>query len=63
MSDSAPRKLSFPATLVLAALAILIAITVVQWVLTSLVAIVKFVLVVVVVIGAFAWVISAKANR
>lgn len=62
-SPPARRGLSVPATVVLGALAIFGAITAVQWVLTSLLGIVKLGLIIVVVLGVAAWVMSAKANR
>ena len=55
--------LPFPAIVLIAALAIFGAVTAVQWVLASLIGIIKFGLVLVVVIAAIGWVISAKANR
>ncbi len=61
-----PQKsdgLPFPAVVVIAALAIFGAVTAVQWVLASLIGIIKFVLVVVVIVAAVGWVIAAKANR
>ena len=56
-------RLPFPAVVLVAALAIFGAVTAVQWVLASLIGIIKFVLVLVVVVAAAGWVISAKANR
>ena len=56
-------RLSTPARIVVGALAIFGAVTLVQWVLTSLLSIVKFGLLVVVIIGVAAWVVSAKASR
>jgi len=59
----ARRRLPFPAIVVIGGLTVFGAITAVQWVLTSLLGIVKLALVIVVVIAAAGWVISAKANR
>ena len=61
-----PQKsdgLPFPAIVLIAALAIFGAVTAVQWVLASLIGIIKFVLVLVVIVAAVGWVIAAKANR
>ncbi len=55
--------LPFPAVVLLGALAVFGAVTAVQWVLTSLLGVIKLVLVIVVVIAAAGWVIAAKANR
>lgn len=52
-----------PARLVIGGLALFGAVTLVQWVLTSLIAIVKFGLVIVVVVGVAGWVLSAKSRR
>lgn len=56
-------RLPFPAIVLIAALAIFGAVTAVQWVLASLIGIIKLGLVLVVVAAAVGWVISAKANR
>ena len=63
--DRRPSRssLPYPAVLVIGALAIFGAITAVQFALGWLVGIVKFLLVVVVVIGIGAWVVSAKGRR
>lgn len=63
--DNTPRQhgLSAPARLVIGALALFGAVTLVQWVLVSLLAIVKFAIVIVVVIGVAGWVVSAKSRR
>ncbi len=55
--------LPLPAVVALGALAVFGAITAVQWVLSSLLGLIKFGLVVVVVVAVAAWVISSKANR
>ena len=47
----------------IAALTIFGAVTAVQWVLASLIGIIKFGLLLVVVVATIGWVISAKANR
>jgi hypothetical protein len=52
-----------PARLVLGALAVFGAITLVQWVLGALIGTIKFGLLVVVAVGVGAWVISAKGSR
>jgi len=62
-TESASRGLPFPAVVVIGVLAVFGAITALQWVFASLLFIVKFVLVVVVVLAALGWIISAKANR
>ena len=59
----ARKRLPFPAIIVIGGLAVFGALSAGQWVLTSLLGVVKLVLVIVVVIAAAAWVISAKANR
>jgi hypothetical protein len=61
-----PRRssgMSMPARLVLGALAIFGAVTLVSWVLASIVAFVKFGLLVIVIIGVGAWVVNAKGSR
>ncbi|MBT5139822.1 MAG: hypothetical protein HOM37_12270 [Acidimicrobiaceae bacterium] len=55
--------LPFPAIVLIAALTIFGAVTAVQWVLASLIGIIKFGLLLVVVVATIGWVISAKANR
>lgn len=57
------RGPSLPARLVVGGLALFGAITLVQWVLSSLIAIVKFGLVIVVLVGVVGWVLSAKGRR
>ena len=57
------RGLSLPTRLVVGGLALFGAVTLVQWVLSSLLAIVKFGLVVVVLVGVVGWVLSAKGRR
>ncbi len=52
-----------PARLVLGALAIFGAVTMVQWAVGALLGIIRFALVVVVVIGVGAWVLNAKGSR
>ena len=52
-----------PARLVIGGLALFGAVTLVQWVLTSLIGIIKFGLVIVVVVGVAGWVLSAKSRR
>jgi Flp pilus assembly protein TadB len=61
-----PRRssgMSMPARLVLGALAIFGAVTLVSWVLASIIAFVKFGLLVIVIIGVGAWVVNAKGSR
>lgn len=53
----------FPAVIVLGALAILGAITLVQWALSALLGLIRFAILIVVVVAVGAWVVSAKANR
>jgi hypothetical protein len=55
--------MSMPARLVLGALAIFGAVTLVSWVLASIIAFVKFGLLVIVIIGVGAWVVNAKGSR
>ncbi|MDW3220692.1 MAG: hypothetical protein R8F63_18965 [Acidimicrobiales bacterium] len=57
------RGLSMPARLVIGGLALFGAISLVQWVLTSLIGIVKFGLMIVIVVGVVGWVLSAKGRR
>ncbi|GJM37170.1 MAG: hypothetical protein DHS20C19_05370 [Acidimicrobiales bacterium] len=52
-----------PARLVIGGLALFGAISLVQWVLTSLIAIVKFGLMIVIIVGVVGWVLSAKGRR
>lgn len=52
-----------PARLVIGGLALFGAISLVQWVLTSLIGIVKFGLMIVIVVGVVGWVLSAKGRR
>jgi hypothetical protein len=61
-----PRRssgMSMPARLVLGALAIFGAVTLVSWVLASIIAFIKFGLLVIVIIGVGAWVVNAKGSR
>lgn len=55
--------MSMPTRLVVGGLALFGAVSLVQWVLASLIGIVKLVLLAVVVIGIVGWVLSAKAAR
>ncbi|MEM7143375.1 MAG: hypothetical protein AAF548_20335 [Actinomycetota bacterium] len=63
--QNAPRRngMSMPTRLVVGGLALFGAVSLVQWVLASLIGIVKLVLLAVVVIGIVGWVLSAKAAR
>ena len=63
--DSTPTRqgLPLPAVIVIGALAIFGAITAAQFALSWIVGIVKFALVLVVVIGVAAWIITAKGRR
>ena len=58
-----PRGMSLTARVVVGALAVFVAITMVQWALTAILSIVKFGLVVAVIIAVGLWVISAKSSR
>ena len=55
--------MSLSARVVVGALAVFVAITMVQWALTAILSIVKFGLVVAVIIAVGLWVISAKSSR
>ncbi len=58
-----PTGLSGSARLVIAALAVFGAVTLVQWVLASVLTVVKALLLLVVIVGVGAWVVSTKASR
>ena len=58
-----PRGMSLPARVAVGALAVFVAITLVQWALSAILAVVKFGLVVAVIIAVGVWVISAKSSR
>ncbi len=62
---TSPKRqgLSVSARLVIGAVAIFGAITLVQWVVGALIGVIKFALVVVVVIGVGGWIIGAKGSR
>ncbi len=55
--------MSFPAVVVIAALAVFGAVTLVQWVVGSLAGILKFGLFVVIIVAVGSWVVSAKGKR
>lgn len=57
------RGLTTPGRILLGALAVFGAITLMQWVLVSILAIVKFLLLIVVVLAVGAWVVGAKSSR
>lgn len=57
------RSVSMPARVVVGALAIFGAITLVQWVIGALIGVVKFALVIVVVVAVAVWVVGAKSSR
>lgn len=57
------RRISIPAVIVIGGLAVFGAVTLVQWLLTSIIGIVKLIVAVVVLLGIAGWVVSAKANR
>ena len=57
------RKVSFPAVIVLGALAILGAITLIQWALAAVLGLIRIAILIVIVVAVGAWVVSAKANR
>lgn len=63
--QTSPRRngIPMPARIVVGALAVFGAVSLLQWVLTSILSIVKFGLLVVVVVGVAAWVVSAKGSR
>lgn len=56
-------RMSFPAVVVIAALAVFDAVTLVQWVVGSLAGILKFGLFVVIIVAVGSWVVSAKGKR
>lgn len=60
---AARRKVPFPAVIVLGALAILGAITLVQWALAAVLGLIRIAILIVIVVAVGAWVVSAKANR
>ena len=55
--------MSLPAIVVLGALAILGAISLVQWALAAVLGLIRFAILIVIVVAVGAWVISAKARR
>jgi len=57
------RRISAPAVIVIGGLAVFGAVTLVQWVLASIIGLVKLIVAVVVLLGIAGWVVSAKANR
>jgi len=57
------RHISGPAVIVIGGLAVFGAVTLVQWVLVSIIGLVKLIVAVVVLLGIAGWVVSAKANR
>ncbi|MEQ8842989.1 MAG: hypothetical protein RIB98_18580 [Acidimicrobiales bacterium] len=63
--ENSPQRqgLPLPARVALGAVAILAAITVVQWVIGALIAVVKVALVVVVAVAVAVWVVGAKSSR
>jgi len=56
-------RLSMPARVALGALAVFGAVTLVSWVLASIISIVKFGLLLIVIVSVGAWVINAKGSR
>lgn len=56
-------RTSFPAVVVIAALAVFGAVTLVQWVVGSLAGILKFGLFLVIIVAVGSWVVSAKGSR
>lgn len=56
-------RMPFPAVVVIAALAVFGAVTLVQWVVGSLAGILKFGLFVVIIVAVGSWVVSAKGSR
>jgi hypothetical protein len=61
--SAARRKVTFPAVIVLGALAILGAITLLQWALAAVLGLIRIAILIVIVVAVGAWVVSAKANR
>jgi len=57
------RRISAPAVIVIGGLAVFGAVTLVQWLLVSIIGFVKLIVAVVVLLGIAGWVVSAKANR
>ncbi len=57
------RRISAPAVIVIGGLAVFGAVTLVQWLLASILGLVKLIVAVVVLLGIAGWVVSAKANR
>jgi len=57
------NRLSFPARLLLAVILALLAIIVLQWVLSAVLGAIRFVLFIAVLLAAGFWVVSAKAGR
>ena len=55
--------LPFPAVIVLGALALLGGITLIQWALSTVLGLIRVAILIVVVIGVGAWIVSTKANR
>lgn len=60
---TAPPGLSLPARILIGAVAALVAIVVLQWILAAVLGAIRFVLFVVVLLAAGFWVVTAKANR
>lgn len=58
-----PPGISVPARLVIGGLALFGAVSIVQWVLSSLLGIVRFGIVIAVVVAIVVWVLTAKGNR
>ncbi len=55
--------MSAPAVIVIGGLAVFGAVTLVQWLLASILGLVKLIVAVVVLLGIAGWVVSTKANR
>ncbi len=55
--------LSFPAVVVLGSLAILGAITLVQWALSAVLGLIRIAILIVVVVAVAAWIVSVKSRR
>ena len=60
---SGSRRLPWPAVVVVAAVALLGAITLVQWVVAAFAGLIKVILLVVVVAALATWIVAAKARR
>ena len=62
-SQPARRGLPLPAMIVLGALALLGGITLIQWAFSAVLGLIRIAILIVVVVGVGAWIVSTKANR